>query len=161
MMRLRTWSLAAVVTIGGACATASEQPSRSPSRGATDPATQKAVFDLIQISAICLKFNQPNQPGEVVLKGVFAEPGSPARVVDVHSTPGNERAVACTIEQAGRVRSPSPAGPREVVYSIPLPFRADDIRIYFPPAKQPTIEARRRGLTSRCSRRTPHRSARM
>jgi hypothetical protein len=134
-MRLRTWNLAAAVTFAGACATASEQPSRKPSPAAPDAATQKAVFDLIKISTICLKFNQPNQSGEVVLKGVFSEPGSPAHVVDVRSTPGNERAVACTIEQAGRVRSPSPAGPREVIYSIPLPFDAEGIRIYFPPGE--------------------------
>ena len=40
-----------------------------------------------------------------------------------------------TIEQAGRVKSPASAGPRDVIYSIPLPFRAEEIRLYFPPAE--------------------------
>jgi len=135
MMRLRTWNLAAAVTIAGACATASEEPSHRPSRGTPDAATQKAVFDLIQISTICLSLNKPNRPGVLVLKGVFSEPGNPAHVVDVRSTPGNEHAVACAIEQSGRIKSPSPAGLREVIYSIPLPFNADEIRIYFPPGE--------------------------
>jgi hypothetical protein len=128
-MRLRIWKVAALVTLTAACATSAEPRARHGNDGAPGPATQKAVFDLIKITTICLKSNQPNQPGEVVLKGVFSEPGAPAQVFDVHSTPGNERAVACTIEQAGRVRSPPSPGRRDVIYSIPLPFRADDIRL--------------------------------
>ena len=92
------------------------------------------MFNLIQVSLICLQYNQPNQPGKLFLKGVFSEPGEPAQVVDEQSTPGNERAVRCIGEQVRRVKSPS-SGPQVVFYSIPIPVRAQDITIYFGPTK--------------------------
>jgi len=125
------WNVAVFAALVAACATTSEAPRRAGSGSLPGPETQKAVFELIQVSVICLKYNQPNQPGELVLKGVFLEPGSPAQVLDEKSTPGNERAIGCIVEQAGRVKSP---GPQVVLYAIPLPFRAEDIRIYFAPS---------------------------
>jgi hypothetical protein len=98
------------------------------------PDAQKAVFDLIQVSLICLQYNRPNQPGKLFLKGVFSEPGTPAQVIDEQSTPGNERAVGCIVEQVRRVKSPS-SGPRVVFYAIPIPVRAEDITIYLGPTK--------------------------
>src|SRR4051794_34528264 len=121
-MRPPTWSIAVLAVLASACATASNSPRRADSGGPLDPAVQKAVFDLVQISTICLKFNQPNQAGRVVLKGIFSEPGNPARIVDEESSPGNERAIACAVEQAWRVKSPPASRPRFVIYSIPLPF---------------------------------------
>jgi hypothetical protein len=129
------WNVAACVALIAACATTSKPPRRAGGGSAPGPETQKAVFDLIQVSVICLKYNEPVQPGELVLKGVFSEPGSPAQVIDEKSTPGNERAIGCIVEQAGRVKSPPSPGPRVVFYAIPLPVRAEDIRIYFGPTK--------------------------
>ena len=92
------------------------------------------MFDLIQVSVICLQYNKPNQPGRLFLKGAFSDPGTPAQVVDEESTPGNERAIGCTVEQAGRVKSPS-SGRQVVYYAVPIPVRAEDIAIYFGPRK--------------------------
>ena len=134
MLYLRTWEVAIVFALAAACATS--EPTRPAAHpGAPDLETQRAVFDLIKVTTICLKFNQPIQPGEVVLAGVFSEPGRSVQVFDSHSTPGNEHAIACTVEQAGRVKSPRSPPSVFVVYSIPLPIRAEDIRIYFPSAE--------------------------
>ena len=80
-----------------ACAT--PQQTASPRRQSrplgADTETQKAAFDLIQITLICLAHNKPIHPGKIILAGVFAEPGAPVKVFDSESTPGNERGIAC------------------------------------------------------------------
>jgi hypothetical protein len=132
MPNLRMLKLAACVALAAGCATTPGPPKGAHDRRLPGPDTQKAVFDLIQISLICLQYNQPNRPGKLLLKGVFSEPGKPAQVVDEQSTPGNERAVGCIVEQVRRVKSPS-SGPQVVFYAIPIPVRAEDITIYFGP----------------------------
>ncbi len=126
--------IAACVALAAGCATTREPPKGARGRSVPGPDTQKAVFDLIQVSLICLQYNQPNLPGKLFLKGLFSEPGKPAEVVDEQSTPGNERAVGCIVEQVRRVKSPS-SGPQVVFYAIPIPVRAEDIKIYLGPTK--------------------------
>ncbi len=132
MLPSRMLKIAACVALTAACATTPRPAPDARAHNAPGPETQKAVFDLIQVSLICLQYNQPNQPGKLFLRGIFSAPGAPARVVDEKSTPGNERAIGCIVEQVGRVKSPPP-GPQTVFYSIPIPVRAEDIRIYFGP----------------------------
>jgi len=134
MPRLRILTIAACVVLAAACATTPKTARDTRGRSAPGPETQKAVFDLIQVSLICLQYNQPNRPGKLFLKGVFSAPGTPVRVVDEQSTPGNERAIGCIVEQVGRVKSPPP-GPQVVFYAIPIPVRAEDITTYFGPTK--------------------------
>jgi hypothetical protein len=134
MPNLRVLTIAACVALAGGCATTPEPPKDARGRRVPAPDMQKAVFDLIQVSLICLQYNQPNQPGKLFLKGVFSESGTPAKVIDEQSTPGNERAVGCIGEQVNRVKSPF-SGPQVVFYAIPIPVRAEDIKVYFGPTK--------------------------
>ena len=134
MAPFRILKIVACAVLAAACATTPKPARDIHGRSAPGPETQKAVFDLIQVSLICLQYNQPNRPGKLFLKGVFSAPGTPARVVDEQSTPGNERAIGCIVEQAGRVKSP-PSGPQVVFYAIPIPVRAEDITIHFGPRK--------------------------
>jgi len=126
--------IAACVALAAACATTPQAPRSARGHSVPGPDTQKAVFNLIQISLICLQYSQPNQPGKLFLKGVFSEPGAPAQVADEQSTPGNERAIGCIVEQGRRVKSP-PSGPQVVFYAIPIPVRAEDITIYLGPRR--------------------------
>jgi hypothetical protein len=122
-----------------ACAT--PQQTASPRRQSrplgADTETQKAAFDLIQITLICLAHNKPIHPGKIILAGVFAEPGAPVKVFDSESTPGNERGIACAAEQAYRVKSPRSPPSRFVWYYIVFPGGPKDIRIMFPPDEPP------------------------
>jgi hypothetical protein len=131
----RTWGVPLLAALFAGCATSSAPPAQRAGGDAPDEETQHAVFDLILISSICLKHNQPNRDGEVVLAVAFSNPGTAVEVFDTASTPGNERAVACAIEQARRVKSPRSPPSRFAVYNVPFPFRAEAIRIYFPPTR--------------------------
>ena len=82
--------------------------------------------------AHCLKFNQPVRPGKVVLAGAFSTPGAPMEVFDSESTPGNERAISCAIEQSRKVKSPPSPPSRFIRYFLFFPGGAKDVRFDFP-----------------------------
>jgi hypothetical protein len=90
------------------------------------------AFDLVQVALICLKFNQPIRPGKVVLVGAFSTPGAPMEVFDSESTPGNERAISCAIEQSRKVKSPPSPPSRFIRYFLFFPGGAKDVRFDFP-----------------------------
>lgn len=93
------------------------------------------AFDLVQVTLICLKFNQPVRPGTIALVGAFSTPGEPMEVFDSESTPGNERAIACAIEQAARIKSPPSPPSRFIRYFLHFPGGAEDVRFNFTDAE--------------------------
>jgi hypothetical protein len=97
-----------------------------------NPETQKVAVDLVTITAICLKYNKPIRPGKVVLVGVLSNPGAPIDVYDAESTPGNERAISCAIEQGPRIKTPASPEAKYVRFLLPIPGRAEDVEIDFP-----------------------------
>jgi hypothetical protein len=124
--------IVAILCVLGACATSTPPSKQSVDRRLPNQETQKVAFDLVQVALICIKFNQPVRPGKVVLVGAFTTPGASMEIFDSESTPGNERAISCAIEQSRRVKSPPSPPSRFIRYFLYFPGSAKDIRFDFP-----------------------------
>jgi hypothetical protein len=131
-MRLPRIIRFAAATALAACGTGSTAGRDTAPGGEPSTETQQVAFALIKTTLECFGKNRPVHQGKVVLVGAFSAPGSPVEVYDSESTPGNEAAIACSIKEGSRQRSPQVSPSRFVRYYIVFPGSPEDIRIDFP-----------------------------
>lgn len=118
-----------------ACGGTSPEPATSSDnrRATLNRETDSFAFNFVRISVECLAANRPIKTGAFAVVAELGTAGTPPRILDGGSTPGNERSFECVAREAPiQLRSPnSPPGPY-VRVALPLPGGPQDVRIDFP-----------------------------